>query len=452
MSRTHETRRAAAPVLALTVALSGTLAGSAHAQAAAPPPQVPAGRSTTLTECVAIALSQNPDALNSDSEVEGAEAERAGVRGAFGPKVHADASLLQYNSPFSIGFGGSQFTVRNAQTFTASITVTQPLSGLFAIYDLYKIQDLGVDVAAIERVATRKEVALHTIQAYYALLEGLRLSSVAEDSVAQLEAQEKQAKSQFTNGVIGKNDLLRAGLALAGARQRAIQVRGQVQIGRGQLATTMGQSPDEAIEPVPFSGEPPPPDEPTLEVAEQHALAQRVELRALDFRIEQARKGLRFAKQKLGPTINAVGNYTNFEGSQFQQQNAVFVGLAASWDVWDWGTTTSGITKADAKLQQAIIARKKLADAIQSEARQAYVGAETARQALIVARTAVSQAEENYRIVTKKFDASAATSFDVVDAEALLTQTRGQVETALYDSLIAHAALQRATGAALPGE
>jgi outer membrane protein TolC len=301
-------------------------------------------------------------------------------------------------------------------------------------------------------VATRKEVALETVHAYYTLLEALRLSAVADDSVVQLEAQEKQAKSQFANGVIGKNDLLRAGLALAGARQRAIQMRGQVQLGRGQLATTMGQSPDEGIEPVPFTGEPPAPDEPTLEVAEQHALAQRVELRALDFRIEQAKKGLRFAKLKLGPTVNAVGNYTNFEGSQFQQQNALFVGLVASWDVWDWGTTTSGITKADAKLQQAIIARKKLADAIQGEARQAYVGVETARQALMVARTAVSQAEENYRIVTKKFEASAATSFDVVDAEALLTQTRGQVETALYDSLIAHAALQRATGAALPGE
>ena len=67
-------------------------------------------------------------------------------------------------------------------------------------------------------------------------------------------------------------------------------------------------------------------------------------------------------------------------------------------------------------------------------------------------RTAVSQAEENFRIVTRKFEAAAATSFDVVDAEALVTQARGQVETALYDLLIARAALSRATGTPLPGE
>ncbi|HTB75599.1 MAG TPA: TolC family protein, partial [Polyangiaceae bacterium] len=103
-------------------------------------------------------------------------------------------------------------------------------------------------------------------------------------------------------------------------------------------------------------------------------------------------------------------------------------------------------------LHQAILARKKLEDEVRLEARQAFVNAQSSRQALEVARTAVSQAEENFRIVTKKFENNAATSFDVVDAEALLTQSRGQVEQALYDYLIASAALQKATGAALPGE
>ena len=86
------------------------------------------------------------------------------------------------------------------------------------------------------------------------------------------------------------------------------------------------------------------------------------------------------------------------------------------------------------------------------EAREAFVNAESAHEALGVARSAVSQAEENFRIVTKKFDNNAATSFDVVVAEALLTQARGQVEQALYDYLIAGAALQKATGGPLPGD
>jgi outer membrane protein len=309
-----------------------------------------------------------------------------------------------------------------------------------------------VDVATIERVATRREIALRTVQAYYGVLEAMRLASVADDSVVQLEAQERQARSQFTNGVIGKNDMLRASLALANARQRAIQTRGQVQIQRGQLATVMGRPVDESIEPVPVTGDPPPTDEATMEAAEHDALARRVEVHALDEKIEQARQSKSVAKEMLYPTINAVGSYMLLGGSLIKPPvNVFYGGLNASWDVWDWGTTTSGIAKADAQINQALAARKKLADTIQSEARQAFVNAATARDALVVARAAVTQAEENYRIVTKQFEASAATSFDMVDAEALLTQARGQVETTLYDALIAQATLKKATGGVIPG-
>jgi outer membrane protein TolC len=373
------------------------------------------------------------------------------VRGAFAPKLSATAAILG-NSSANFSFGGSVLPIPSAWTGTLGATLNEPLSALIPIFDQYKIQELGVDVAAIERIAAHRDIALRTIQAYYGLLEAERLAAVADESVTQLEAQERQAKSQFTNGVIGKNDLLRASLALATARQRSIQMRGQVQIQRGQLATAMGRPIDEAIEPVPVTGDPPPADEASIDAAEKDALVRRVEVHELDQKIEQAERGKKIAQAKLFPVISASGSYMFLGGSLIKPPlNVFYGGLNASWDVWDWGTTTSGISKADAQLQQAIAARKKIADTVEGEARQAFVNAATARDALLVARAAVTQAEENYRIVTKKFDANAATSFDVVDAEALLTQSRGQVETALYDALIANAALQKATGAALPG-
>jgi outer membrane protein TolC len=434
---------------ALVVFLAATQAtAAARAQA----PSTLRAHPISLADAVATALRQNPDTLTSESVVRGAEADRAGVNGGFFPKVHLDANVSQWNGPFDINFGGAAFQVRDAFTWTASATVTQPLTQLWMIYDQYQVQNLGVDVAAIKRQVTRREVAFQVTQAYYRLLEADRLAEVARTSVAQLEAQQREAQSLFDNGVIGKNDLLRAGLALASSKQREIQMRGNVLLARGQLATLMGEPPGAELRAEPFTGEPGPLDEPSIAGAETRAAAQRLEVRALDRSIDQADHGVAAAQKKLIPQVNAMGNYTHFEGSQFQQANAAFVGVFASWDVWDWGTTTSGISSANAKLDQARIARKKLEDQVRLEARQAFVNAETAREALGVARTAVSQAEENFRIVTKKFEAAAATSFDVVDAEALVTQARGQVETGLYDLLIARAALARATGTALPGE
>jgi outer membrane protein len=453
MTRRDAARRPTAPAVFLAMSL---LSSAARAQAPAAP-SMGATRTTSLADAVALALRESPDALNSASQVHGAEADRAGVRGGFFPRLHVDANATQWNSPFDISFApqGQQalpFEVRRAFTWTASVSVIQPLTPLWGIYDQYKVQDLGVDVAQIQRGVTRREIAFQVAQAYYRLLENQRLAEVARTSVTQLEAQQREAQSLFDNGVIGKNDLLRAALALASARQREIQMRGAVVLARGQLATIMGQPPGADLEAEPFTGEPPALDEPSVAAAEERAAAQRLEVRGLDVRIEQADRSVAAAKKKLIPQINAIGNYTHFEGSQFQQTDAAYVGLFATWDVWDWGTTTSGIASASAQLDQARIARKKLDDQVRLEAREAFVNADTAREGLGVARTAVSQAEENFRIVTRKFEAAAATSFDVVDAEALVTQARGQVETALYDLLIARAALSRATGTPLPGE
>ena len=424
-------------------------AGAAHAQSA---PSTLGVHATSITEAVSIALQRNPDALSSDVDLKVAEATKSQVAGTLLPRLHVDANVQQWTGPFAIDFGGAAFVVRDAFTWQAGASLIQPLTNLWSIYDQLKVQQFGVDVAAIKRRVTRREIAFQVIQGYYRLLESQRLVEVAETSVTQLQAQQKQAQSLFDNGVIGKNDLLRAGLALASARQRAIQTRGNVTLARGQLDTWLGVSADEPFEPVAFSGEPPPIDEASLQSAEERAASQRLELAVLDRSIAQADHGLAFAKKKLVPQVNATANYTHTGGSPFQQENAAFVGLFLSWDVWDWGTTPGAIDEASAKLDQARIARRKVQDQVRLEARQAFVNADTAREALAVARTAVAQAEENYRIVSKKFEANSATSFDVVDAEALLTQSRGQVETALYDLLIARAALERATGTPLPGE
>jgi outer membrane protein TolC len=421
----------------------------ALAQPITPPSTV---RTTSLPEAVAIALRQSPDILTRQAELDDAEGQRAEVRGQFGPKLRVDANLQQWNSPFDLPFGPEVFRVREAFTWTVSPTIIQPITQLLTIFDQYKMQDFGVDIAGIRREVARRDVAFQVVQGYYRLLEAQRLSEVADASVAQLEAQRRVAQSQFDNGVIAKNDLLRALLALANAKQRAIQIRGQIILSRGALNTAMGLPPDTPFEPVAFSGELPSLGERTIEFAEDSAVAQRLEIAEAKSDIARAKAGVGVAKDRLLPQVNAMGNYTHFEGSQFQQVDAAYIGLFASWDAWDWGTTISGIRRADAQVDRLRIAHKKLEDQVRTEARQAFVNATTAREALDVSRAAISEAEENFRIVTKKFENNSATSFDVIDAEALLTQARGQIETARYNYLIAKAALNRATGRTMESE
>ncbi len=399
-----------------------------------------------LEDCVAAALRDNPDVKTSVEQVAASRASRWEAGSRLGPLLHVDGSLQEWNSDFQILFGGAQFPVRDQFTWNFTASVIQPITGLWSIYETYRVRDLGVDVAAIQREATRRDVGYKTVEAYYRLLQAERLAEVASASVDQLEAQRKRANSFHENGVVSKDDVLRAELAVANAKQRQILARAHVSLTRSRLAVQMGMSPDALIDASPLGSEPAVENEVPLDRAEQRAVQERVELREVDRRIAQAEGGVRIAWLKWAPQVNLIGSYLHTAGSQFYQPDATFIGGSLSWDVWDWGGNLAGVDEANAKVRMARIARQKVQDQVKLEVREAYLNLEAAREAMDVAKAAVASAEENYRLVGKRYDANSATSFDVVDAEGLLTQARGQLQTATYDYLIARAALKRAMG------
>jgi outer membrane protein len=430
-----------AGALAAVAASVVTTSVAARAQSALEPQ--PALRQLSLVDCVTVALGRNVEVLSAADDTSIAEAQRSGARGQFGPKFHLDASLQYWNEPYA--FDG--FPIHDRTVWNVTATATQPVTALFAIYDTYKVRDLGVDIAAVRHETARRETAFRVVERYYRLLQAKRLEEVSIASVDQLEAQLRQSNAFHENGTVSLDDVLRAQLALANARERLIQARSRVTLERASLAALIGLSPDSAIDAQSLGDELPTPEAVSLDQAEKAAELQRVELREVDKQIESMAHETRLAYLKLVPTVSVVGAYIHNEGSLFSEVNAGYVGATASWDVWDWGTTTSGISEAKARAHQARLARSKVDDRIRLEVQQAFIAINSAREAMEVAKASVALAEENFRLVQRRYEASAATSFDVVDAEGLLTQARGQMQTALYDFFIARAALRTAEGA-----
>lgn len=399
-----------------------------------------------LDECVDLALKNNVDVQAATDEVAVSEAQRSASRGRIGPSLRVDAYAREWNSAYQLPFGATSFPVRDQFEWNATVSASQPITGLFAIVDVLEVRGLGVDIANIRREVARRETAFHVVETYYHLLQAQRLAEVAAGSVAQLQAQLKQSRSFHDNGVVSQDDVLRAQLAVANAEQRHIQMRSRVSLEEARLAVLVGL-PDVAIDPQPLGADGPPPREAvSLDQAQRTAEAQRVELVEVDKRIAQSKKQVKVAWLRLAPQVSVVGAYIHNEGSQFVQTNSAYVGAQASWEVWDWGATSSGISEAKARAHQAQTARTKIADQIRLEVRRAFLELTAASEAMAVAQASVTSAEEHFRLVKKRYEASAATSFDVIDAEGLLTQSRGQMQTALYDQLVARAALRRALG------
>jgi outer membrane protein TolC len=440
----------------------------------------------TLAKCIDVALQGNPDITSANLEVDATTAQSKSARGAFGPRLHLDAGIQRWDSPLSANFADMLIPVVNVglqnkngltpidksdltgplaalaqpielraqTTWSASVTLAQPIASLWTINEGYALRKMGVDLAGLQRKATRRDVAFQVTEAYYRVLQAMRLVDVAQKSVENIDAQVKRAQSFYRAGTVGRNDVLRAELGLAAAQQRLIQANGAVVLARGRLATLMGLAPDAAIEPADSIADVTVGPVIPAAQAEDRAVAERLEMKEILAQTEQARAAERLAKSKMLPQVNAVANYTHSSPATMfaPKQDIWFIGATASWDIWEGGGTYYGIDEAKARLAQALAARRKAENAIRLETRSAHVNVTTAAEALAVARHAVEQAEENFRIEQKRYESTDNTSFDVLDAENQLTTARGQLQAASYDYLIAQSNLSRAIGQQNPVE
>lgn len=423
----------------------------------------------TLDQCVAIALRENPEVTGANFEIEAAVAKKDSARGGYSPRLKLEAGVQRWDKEFSAPLFGllldkcdncawtsnaktgmpgllDPLSFRPQWTWSTSATLAQPIGALWTVREANVLTKLGIDLAEIKRKTVRRDVAFRVTEAYYRLLQAKAMAAVAAKSVEQVSAQVKRAHTFFDRGAVAKNDVLRAELGLAAAQQRLIQANGTVSLARGQLATIMGRSPDIEVDVVDVTGEPAALPLPPVGQAEQRAVETRFELKEISTRLEQAGASVRMSKSKMIPQVNAVANYTRQSSSLLGLPKSWFVGATASWDIWEGGSTYYGIAESQAQLAQAVEARRKAEDMIRLDARNAHVGVTTSAEALEVAKSAVEQAEENFRIEQKRYESTSNTSFDVLDAETQLTTARGQHQAALYDLILARANLDRATG------
>jgi outer membrane protein TolC len=446
-------------------------------------------RRLSLSDAVKLALKQNTQLKLEQAKVEEADATRKSARGHYGPKVVVDGNLMVWDSALPFEFEmpdpadldmealakkagvtpiqlATTFTkyadlftvmpvlfdlgdIRDQVTAQLSVTLAQPITPLLQVHSGHKAAARVADAARQDQKSKETEVAHQVSATYFRLMQAQRFAEVAQTGVDQVEAHLKRARHFHTAGLIGKQDVLKAQLELARAKERVIKARTGVSLARSGLALLLGLSLDEKLVPTEKVEDPPRAFGLDLRRCVERALDQRSELKAMKRRREAAEAGHARAKWDLIPQLSAVATYQHTRGQgTFFPENAFFAGGVLKWELWDWGGKYYAMKAANKKTRQAELGLRLLRDGIQLQTKKAYLELNQSREALAVARAAIVEAEENYRIETKRFEANANTSTDVLDAQLALTRAKLSYTTALYGYYIARAALMRAMGQA----
>ena len=410
-----------------------------------------------LQQSIDIALEQSLILQTAKEEIVSSTARKDEAFTGFLPKFSTsyDYTRLNKNPWFPIiGLEPllpyTQLPAGTKDNFTWAFEVRQPIFAGGAILESYKASSLGVDAANYEEQARRLDVVQQVKIAYYNVLKAEHILEVAKQAVEQLKAHRKTVKDFFDQEMVPRNDLLYVEVELANSNKILMKVENGVEMAKAQFNTVLRRyinTPVELEDVVMMK-----PFESSLDECLKTAEERRPEIKAAELKEQQAGHMVEIARSEYYPTVSALGHFERFgddpslKGSDFKDKESWYVGAEANWNFWEWGKTGNRVQAGKAMRNEAGYALSMLKDQIRLEVKNAYLDLMDAGKQVEVARKAMEQAEENYRITVEHYREQLGTNTDVIDAQTLLTKTRIDYVNDQGDYNISYTRLERTLG------
>ncbi len=409
-----------------------------------------AAETFSLDQTIQTALEENLDLKIAREETQAAEYTRKARLTEFFPTFSASYEYTYHDEERrSLGF-----LTRPQDENTTAATISQPLFTGLAITNQYKIAELGSDVAQHRQQTARRDIVFAARNAYFSILKAEKIVVVAEQAVEQLTANHKVARDFYQVGMIPYNDLLKAEVELANARQDLIVAVNRLKIAQtdfNKLLRRPINAPVALVDTQEYSTL-----ELDLETCLETAKKERKELVVGDLQVEIATREVEISRSSYFPTITLEGTYFRNEtgyavGSGdpvgfIDDPDGWDISAMATWELFKWGKTNSSVREKLSRLSQAEYRRSQIGDAIEQEVKEAYLRTQDSESNIRAVEKAVEQAKENFRITEQRYTEQMATTTDVLDAQTLLSRTLTNYYNALYDFKISKASLYRAMG------
>jgi len=419
-----------------------------------------ASEELTLEESIKIALEKSLSIYAAQEEIKAKEFEELSTKADFLPKLSTsytytrldndtinDAKYTTYPYP---SFSPREVSPIDTNTYQFNITATQPLFTGWRLTIARDLASLGVDTAKIQKETAIQDLVLNVKEAYFGILKAEKLAKVAEQSVELLEAQLKVSQAFYDEGIIAKNELLQTEVQMAQARQNLIKATNGVEIGKSLFNKLLRRELSQGVKikdildyyPIRF----------LLDQCMEKAGQNRPEIKEVSLNVMSAEKAIDLSKSSYYPSVTLIGNYQRetddilLDSSPGEDPDNWTIMLKGEWIFWEWRKKRHGVAAARAKLAKANYILKEIKDNIQLEVKEAYLSLREAEKNIQVAKKAVVQAEENFRMNEERYKQQVATSTDVLDALTLLTQARTNYFNALSEHNTAWARLERAMG------
>jgi outer membrane protein len=411
----------------------------------------------SLQQCLDIAFKNSKDIKISNSKVIGTGAKVDEVQSQYFPQLKLTANYTRLSDvpafEVNLPFLAHPVTIADVilNNYTVRLSLQQPLFTGFRLSSLKGAAE-NYNQAAIEDVSkTKNDVALSVYSAYLNYYKAEQIKALLRESMKSAGQHITDTKNFMDNGLATKNDLLKFEVQESNIKLSLIEANNNIDLAKSMLNKSLGlplseNTEIEKIEIVPeaFTED--------LNSLVKEALDNRSEIKSVKYTLDAGRENIRASRSAFFPSVYLSGNYTYANpNSRYQPPLEQFkgtwdVGITLSWDIWNWGGTSSQVVQAEQNLYQSKTQLDQLKENIELEVNRNYLSLKYAKDKLDVTQKAIEQADENLRTFKDKYEVQLATSTDIIDAENSLLQAKTNYTNSLIDYKLAKVKLEKSVG------
>jgi outer membrane protein TolC len=432
---------------ALLLSIAITLPAACQERDAAGLPIV--SKAVTSVEAVQIALTNSPTLAARKAAV-AAFAARANAAGSMTKLQLATTTFLTKASDQMILASSPGVEPANITMAPGKARASQNFMLMYPLFTGGRLRSAELAArsetssASAESLMAELDVVLAAKIAYDQSLLARSYVEAYKQRVDESRERVRIAEEAYEAGKIARYDLLRNRTDLADSEQQLTNAQRDVQVADADLKQVLGVSQDSDL-PLAYKLDSKPAEVETADL-QKEALAHRPELAAARSMVSAAEAMLRAAKAAYLPQVYGVAMQDLGAVKDETLGHGSLVGITASIPILDGGLRKSDVAEAQAMLDGA---RAQERDAVLSVTRDVAASRaelDAASRNVSLARAAVDQADEDYRVIKLRYEAGKSINVEVLDALAALVRAQTNYADALYQRSVAHSKLARAIG------
>ena len=304
------------------------------------------------------------------------------------------------------------------QLFLGQANITMPVFTGFKLKNAVAASDNAYKAASFTAANDREQIALETIKDYINLYKAKQSIGLIEENLKSAQQRVKDFTDMEQNGLLAKNDLLKANLQESNIEVALAEARKNESILNYQLAVTLKLPENTQINT----------NEREFGIVSGPQVTDSIsrnDLEALRYQEQAAENRIKMARSKYYPTLSVMAGYIALDiHNALTVTNAMNFGLGLSYNFADIFKTKSEVQVAKSKAAEIQHTLDMTSDQIKVQIKNADQEYQLALKKYQVYVKSEEQASENYRIVKDKYDNGLQDTNDLLEADVEQLQAK----------------------------